>query len=75
MNISAFDGLMGKKLSIATSKNKRDGTPESYIGYLEKVGEDYVVIDYDKAFPKKDSSINKIILLIDTIVGIWVYEE
>jgi len=46
MDREAFLGLEGSKLSVALNKAKNDGTPESYIGFLEKVGIDYIVLNY-----------------------------
>lgn len=75
MDKSAFEGLVGFKLSVATSKQKQDGTPESYIGYLERVGKDYIVLDYGKASTVPTNAISKVILSLSEIRGIWVYAD
>ena len=75
MDIEAFRGLEGNKLSIATNKQKENGTPESYIGFLDEVGEDFVVLDYARATTNSNNTIAKVIILTSTIVGVWVYSE
>jgi len=74
MDKSAFNELIGLKLSVATSKLKESGIPESYVGFLEKVGEDYIILDYAKASTNRANTISKVILLLSTVVGVWVYE-
>ncbi len=73
MNISAFKDYMGKKLSVATTKSKENGTPESYIGFLKHIGEDYIVLDYGKASTNSQKGIALVILSSDVIVGVWIY--
>ncbi len=74
MDKSAFANLEGLKLSVATAKQKQDGTPESYIGFLERVGEDYIILDYGRASMNPSNSISKVILALSDIKGVWVYE-
>jgi len=74
MNNLAFENLVGKKLSVATSKQKENGTPESYIGFLESVGDDFITLDYAKATTNSQNTISKVIILTSTIIGVWVYK-
>ena len=74
MNISAVNGLDGMKLSVALTKQKQNGTPESYIGFLTKIGEDYIILDYDKASNNNVTGISRVIISLDIIQGIWVYK-
>ncbi len=74
MNTSAFNGFVGKKLSVATTKQKADGTPEIYIGFLEEVGDDYIILDYARATPNRSNAISRVIHLSSTVVGVWVNE-
>jgi len=74
MDKEAFEGLIDLKLSVATTKAKADGTPESYIGFLERVGEDFIILDYSKATTNKNNTISKVIIANSIIMGIWVYE-
>ncbi len=74
MDISAFDGLINKKLSVALNKIKKDGTPESYIGYLKSAGTDFIILDYAKASTKNTDGIETVILLVESIIGVWVYK-
>jgi len=74
MNREAFIGLEGCKLSVATTKLKADGTPESYIGFLEEVGGNFIRLDYGGASHVKSNTISKVLLSIETVVGVWVYQ-
>ena len=75
MNIEAFVNLEGKKLSVILSRNKSDGTPESYIAYLERVGTDYLVLDYDKASTNNRAKIDKVIVDVGIVLSVWVYQD
>ena len=75
MDIEAFVGLEGRKLSVILNKTKADGTPESYIAYLEKVGSDYLVLDYEGASTNNKAKIAKVIVCVDIILSIWVFQE
>jgi hypothetical protein len=74
MNKSALEEFIGKKLSVATTKQKPDGTPESYIAVLEKIGEDYIQLDYAKASTNNAYHISKILIPLSEIMGVWIYE-
>ena len=74
MDRDAFNELVGCKLSVALTKIKENGVPESYIGYLDKVGSDYIILDYDKATTNRNNSIDKVILTLSEIIGVWIYK-
>jgi hypothetical protein len=75
MDKTAFDeDYIGRKLSVATRRIKPDGTPESYIAFLEKIGEDFIILDYAKASLNNAYGISKVILPLSEIIGVWVYE-
>ena len=76
MNIKAFEGLEGKKLSIMLNRDKPSGEPESYIAYLKTIGDGYVVFDYSKASYKPENNpIEQILVEVTTIQSIWVYKD
>ena len=73
MDKSAFENLESRKLSIATNKSKIDGTPESYIGYLVRVGDNFIELDYGKASNVPHNTIDKVFISLEVIIGVWVY--
>ena len=76
MNIKAFEGLEGKKLSVLLNKNKPSGEPESYIAYLSSIGNGYVVFDYSKAsYYPDDNPIDQLIIDVSIIQSLWVYKD
>ena len=76
MNIKAFEGLKGKKISVMLNRVKSSGEPESYIAYLNSIGDGYVVLDYSKAsYNLKSNPIEQIIIDVGIILSIWVYKE
>ena len=76
MNIAAFEGLEGKKLSVMLNRNKPSGEPESYIAYLKTIGDGYVVLDYSKASYQPNSNpIDQMVIDVSVILSIWVYKD
>ena len=76
MNIKAFEGLEGKKISVMLNRVKPSGEPESYIAYLNSIGDGYVVLDYAKAsYDSKSNPIEQIIMDVSVILSVWVFKE
>ena len=76
MNIKAFEGLEGKKLSVMLNKNKLSGEPESYIAYLNTIGDGYVLLDYSKAsYQPNKNPIDQMLIDVSIIQSIWVYKD
>ena len=74
MNIKAFEGLEGKKLSVMLNRQKANGESESYIAYLKSIGEGYVILDYGKAsYKTSENAIDQVIIDADIILSVWVY--
>jgi len=75
MNISAFENLDGRKLSVMLKRNKPNGEPETYIGMLECCKDDYIILDYNNiSYKPKNNPIDKIIVSVDEIKSMWVYK-
>ncbi|KKM99643.1 hypothetical protein LCGC14_1145920 [marine sediment metagenome] len=76
MKIEAFQGLIGKKLSIMLGRNKPSGIPESYVVILEEIADGYLVFDYSGASYEPDKNpIEKIIIVPEEIRSIWLYKD
>ena len=75
MNIKAFEGLEGKKISVMLNRVKPNGEPESYIAYLNTIGDGYIVLDYSKAsYDSKGNPVEQLIIDVSVILSIWVYK-
>jgi len=65
-----FSKLIGKTLSILlTGKREKK---ETYMGTLEEVEEDFVVL---KTFPSSTFQVDKFIIRISLIESVWVYKD
>ena len=76
MNKEALEGLEGRKVSIMLNKRKPDGvTCESYIGFISKVGNTFVELDYKRASYKKNHSLEKLIIDLSIVDSLWIFED
>jgi len=74
MNKSIFPSMVGRKLSVMITPLKPGSTTcESYIGILESVGEDYIVLHYDLS-DKNIYGIDKVVLSCDIIMSLWIFK-
>ena len=76
MKREAVEDLVGMKVSVMLNKMKPDGvTCESYIGYLERVGDSFIELDYKRASYKKDHNLSRIIVDLSIVDSVWVFDK
>jgi hypothetical protein len=77
MSVFNLGSLVGEYVSVMIDVIKSgDDTKESYIGKVEEVYDDYLVLRYD-IFKTTDKSrnIGKVIFKRDHIVSFWIYKK
>ncbi len=76
MKKEAIEAYIGKKVSLMLNKMKPDGiTCESYIGYIDKVGDSYLELDFKRASYTNKYNISRMVFDLEIIDSFWVYDD